>query len=79
MVEIEAMKSNLKRNKYVTYDQKGNFFGTPIGEITGRQISGVIITKFLGQIQIIKYSSYNLWNLDIHFPFQKMVYDDKKI
>ena len=36
LVEIEAMKSNLKRNKNMTYDQKGNFFGTPRGEITGK-------------------------------------------
>ena len=35
LVESEAMKSNLKRNENVTYDQKGNFFGTPRGEITG--------------------------------------------
>ena len=36
MVEIEAMKSNLKRNKIMTYDQKGNFFGMPRGEFTGK-------------------------------------------
>ena len=29
------MKSNLKKNKDMTYDQKGNFFGTPRGKITG--------------------------------------------
>ena len=28
------MKSNLKRNKNMTYDQKGIFFGTPRDEIT---------------------------------------------
>ena len=35
LFESEAMKSNLKSNKNVTYDQKRNFFGTPRGEITG--------------------------------------------
>ena len=29
------MNSNLKRNKKITYDQKGNFFGMPRGKITG--------------------------------------------
>ena len=35
LVESEAMKSNLKRYKDMTYDQKGKFFGTLRGEITG--------------------------------------------
>ena len=35
LVDTEAMNSNLKRNKNMTYDQKWNFFGTPRGEITG--------------------------------------------
>ena len=38
LVEIEAMKSNLKRNKNMTYDQKGNFFGTTRDEITGKKV-----------------------------------------
>ena len=45
------MKSNLKRNKNMTYDQKGNFFGMPRGEITGiKQIlkkRELIITYFI--------------------------------
>ena len=43
------MKSNLKRNKNMTYDQKGNFFGTPRGEFTGNyeKITGTIYITLL--------------------------------
>ena len=45
LVEIKAMNSNLKRNKNMSYDQKGNFFGTPRDEITGKYI--LVVYKFI--------------------------------
>ena len=30
--------SNLKRNKSITYDQKENFFRTPRGQFTGKDL-----------------------------------------